>query len=53
MAYAYFVVHQPRELFPLQNGGEAATLFAFSFLIIAVLGAGRWALDNRGATYSR
>ncbi len=27
MAYAYFVVHQPEALFPLQNHGEAAAMF--------------------------
>ncbi|MEV0354072.1 DoxX family protein [Nonomuraea sp. NPDC050680] len=44
MAYAYFVVHQPQALFPIQNGGEQAALFCWSFLIIAVFGPGRWAL---------
>lgn len=45
MAYAYFVVHQPNALFPHVNGGETAALFAWSFLLIAVLGPGRWSLD--------
>ncbi len=27
MAYAYFVVHQPKALLPLANGGEPAALF--------------------------
>lgn len=44
MAYAYFVVHQPDALFPLENGGETAVMFCWSFLLIAVLGPGRWAL---------
>lgn len=44
MAYAYFVVHQSQGLFPLQNGGEAAVLFCWMFLLIAALGPGRYAL---------
>ncbi|BCJ75543.1 integral membrane protein [Catellatospora sp. IY07-71] len=46
MAYAYFVVHQEIALLPLNNGGETAALFCWSFLIIAVLGPGAFALDN-------
>jgi putative oxidoreductase len=45
MAYAYFVVHQPNALMPTQNGGVTAALFAWAFLAIAALGAGRWSLD--------
>jgi putative oxidoreductase len=46
MAYAYFVVHQPEGLLPLNNGGELSALFCWSFILIAVLGPGRWALDS-------
>jgi putative oxidoreductase len=45
MAYAYFTVHQPHGLLPLQNGGDAAALFCWTFLAIAVVGAGPWSLD--------
>ncbi|MEU8069566.1 DoxX family protein [Micromonospora sp. NPDC048169] len=45
MAYAYFVVHQPHGLLPIRNGGELAALFCWSFLLVAVLGPGNWALD--------
>ncbi|MEV7969525.1 DoxX family protein [Sphaerisporangium sp. NPDC088356] len=45
MAYAYFVVHQPAALLPLNNGGELAVLFCWSFFLVAVLGPGRWSLD--------
>ncbi|GAB3071243.1 DoxX family protein [Micromonospora schwarzwaldensis] len=45
MAYAYFVVHQPHGLLPMKNGGELAALFCWSFLLVAVLGPGTWALD--------
>ncbi|WP_310368027.1 DoxX family protein [Catenuloplanes atrovinosus] len=45
MAYAYFVVHQPDALAPVANGGEAAALFCWAFLLIAVLGPGPYSLD--------
>jgi putative oxidoreductase len=45
MAFAYFTVHQPQALLPLQNGGELAALFSWIFLLIAVLGPGPFALD--------
>lgn len=45
MAYAYFVVHQPEALMPIQNGGVTPALYAWAFLAIAVLGAGPWSLD--------
>ena len=55
MAYAYFVVHQPQALLPIQNGGVTPALYAWAFLAIAVIGAGRWSADEliarrRGAT---
>ncbi|HEX4816796.1 MAG TPA: DoxX family protein [Nonomuraea sp.] len=46
MAYAYFIVHQPQALFPIENGGERAALFCWSFLIIAIFGPGRWTLSG-------
>ncbi|MGW7367880.1 DoxX family protein, partial [Streptomyces sp. NPDC054841] len=33
MAYAYFKVHQPEALFPLQNGGEGSAMFCWAFLL--------------------
>ena len=45
MAYAYFVVHQPQGLLPIQNGGVTPALYAWVFLVIAVLGAGPWSVD--------
>ncbi len=45
MAYAYFVVHQPTDLLPLNNGGVTPALYSWAFLIIAVLGAGQWSID--------
>ena len=45
MAYAYFTVHQPHALLPLNNGGDLPAIFCWSFLLIAVLGAQRWSVD--------
>ena len=45
MAYAYFTVHQERALMPIQNGGELAALFCWSFLLIVITGPGAWSLD--------
>ncbi|ONI82128.1 DoxX family protein [Saccharothrix sp. ALI-22-I] len=46
MAYAYFVVHQPAGLLPIQNKGELAALYAWVFLLLAFTGPGAWAVDK-------
>ena len=46
MAVAYFQFHQPSGLWPVQNHGESAALFAFIFLFLAAHGAGLWSLDD-------
>ncbi|WP_051715562.1 DoxX family protein [Streptomyces bikiniensis] len=46
MAYAYFKVHQPEGLFPLQNGGELSALFCWAFLLLVFTGPGALALDR-------
>jgi putative oxidoreductase len=46
MAYAYFKVHQPEALFPLQNSGESAALFCWAFLLLVFTGPGALALDR-------
>ncbi|WP_410673504.1 DoxX family protein [Amycolatopsis sp. cmx-4-68] len=46
MAFAYFTVHLPTGLFPIQNGGEAAALFCWALLVLAFVGPGRFALGN-------
>ncbi|WP_229070959.1 DoxX family protein [Actinoplanes sp. DH11] len=45
MAYAYFVVHQPDGLMPIENGGVTPALYAWTFLLIAVFGAGSFSVD--------
>jgi putative oxidoreductase len=47
MAVAYFMSHAPRSFFPVLNGGDAAILYCFVFLYIAVAGAGPWSFDAR------
>ncbi|MER6231396.1 DoxX family protein [[Kitasatospora] papulosa] len=46
MAYAYFKVHQPESLFPLQNGGEASAVFCWAFLLLVFTGSGALGLDR-------
>ncbi|MFJ7899383.1 DoxX family protein [Streptomyces sp. NPDC096198] len=50
MAYAYFSVHQPHALFPIDNGGEPAVMFCWAFLLIACLGPGAYAVGARART---
>ena len=47
MAAAYFMVHQPRGGWPIQNQGELAALYAFVFLFIAARGGGMLSVDRR------
>jgi putative oxidoreductase len=47
MAFAYFTVHQPKALLPIDNGGELAALYCFAFLLIAFAGPGALAIDGR------
>ncbi|MFI8387863.1 DoxX family protein [Streptomyces sp. NPDC085540] len=46
MAYAYFTVHQPDALWPLQNGGEASAMFCWAFLLLVFTGPGALAVDG-------
>lgn len=46
MAYAYFMVHQPDALWPLQNGGEKAALFCWTMLLLVFTGSGAFGLDR-------
>lgn len=45
MAVAYWQFHAPQNLYPLLNNGDAAILYCFIFLYIAVAGGGPWSLD--------
>ncbi|MEU5139555.1 DoxX family protein [Streptomyces sp. NPDC021139] len=46
MAYAYFKVHQPGALWPMENGGEASVMFCWAFLLLAFTGSGAFGLDR-------
>lgn len=50
MAFAYFMAHAPRSLFPMLNGGDAAILYCFVFLYLSVAGGGAWSLDRLRST---
>lgn len=45
MAFAYFLGHAPRGLYPLTNGGNLAVLFCFVFLYFACASGGAWSAD--------
>ncbi|WP_152047667.1 DoxX family protein [Aureimonas psammosilenae] len=47
MAVAYWMFHAPQSPFPILNGGDAAILFCFVFLYLAVAGAGPWSADAK------
>jgi putative oxidoreductase len=47
MAVAYFQVHVPQAIWPIQNRGELAVLYCFVFLYIAARGGGRWKIFGR------
>jgi putative oxidoreductase len=47
MAVAYFMAHQGKALFPINNGGELAALSSVAFLFIATRGSGIWSLAPR------
>ena len=46
MAYAYFTVHQPDALWPLQNGGESSAMYCWAFLLLVFTGPGAFAADR-------
>jgi putative oxidoreductase len=46
MAFAYFLSHQPRGFWPIENGGEPAVLYCFVFLYFATRGSGPISLDR-------
>ena len=45
MAFAYWLAHAPRDLFPTNNGGDAAILYCFIFLYLVFSGPGPWSVD--------
>jgi putative oxidoreductase len=45
MAFAYWIGHAPKSVFPALNGGDAAILYCFVFLYLVFAGAGPWSVD--------
>ncbi|MCX7384602.1 MAG: DoxX family protein [Alphaproteobacteria bacterium] len=45
MAFAYFMGHAGQSFFPQVNRGEAAIMFCFIFLYVAIAGGGPWGID--------
>ena len=48
-AVAYFYIHFPNSVFPIQNGGELAALYSFVCLFFAAAGPGAWSVDGARA----
>ena len=47
MAVAYWMVHAPGNVFPANNGGDAAILFCFIFLFLVFAGPGVWSVEKK------
>ena len=47
MAFAFFIAHFPRAIYPALNGGDAAVLFCFIFLYLAAAGPGSLAINSK------
>ncbi len=53
MAVAYFLYHQPSGSLPIQNDGELAAIYSWTFLVLAAIaGNGVWSIDS-GSDSSR
>lgn len=46
MAVAYWMMHAPRSFFPALNGGDAAILYCFVFLLLVFTGPGALSIDG-------
>ena len=46
MAFAYWMSHAPRAMYPVLNGGDAAILYCFVFLLLVFAGAGALSVDG-------
>ena len=46
MAVAYWMFHAPRSFYPILNGGDAAILYCFVFLLLVFTGPGAWSVDG-------
>ena len=46
MAVAYWMFHAPAGFYPAVNGGDAAILYCFVFLLFVFTGAGAWSVGG-------
>jgi putative oxidoreductase len=46
LAFAYFLAHAHRGIWPNLNGGELAALYSFVFLYLAFVEPGAFSLDS-------
>jgi putative oxidoreductase len=46
MAVAYWMFHAPASFYPVLNGGDAAILYTFAFLLFVFTGPGAFSLDG-------
>ncbi|HRO02015.1 MAG TPA: DoxX family protein, partial [Terricaulis sp.] len=46
MAVAYWMFHAPASFYPVLNGGDAAILYCFVFLLLVFAGPGAFSLDG-------
>lgn len=46
MAAAYWIAHNPQDIFPILNNGELAALFCFAFLYMSAKGDGIWSIGS-------
>ena len=47
MAVAYFLFHQPGGFLPIQNDGELAAIYSWTFLLLAAIANnGVWSIDS-------
>ena len=49
MAVAYWMFHAPQSRYPAINGGDAAILYCFVFLLLVFTGPGAWSIDGARA----
>ncbi|MEV5434532.1 DoxX family protein [Streptomyces sp. NPDC052682] len=46
MAYAYFKVHQPDALWPIENNGEGAAMYCWAMFLLIFTGSGAFGVDR-------
>lgn len=46
MAFAYFLAHAPKSVYPIVNGGDAAVLYCFVFFYLFFAGPGPVSVDR-------